>query len=60
MKNAVDESCLTPLSSRRADLRKAVEDAEWLGDTERLYIAEEELARVEDQISKGHVYEPNW
>lgn len=60
LQKATDRSNLTPLSSRRADLRKAVEEAEWLGDYERLEAAEDELWLVEDKISKGYLYEPNF
>jgi hypothetical protein len=51
---------LTCLTKKRADLRKAVEEAEWLGEAERLAVAEEELFWVEDQITKGYLYEPNF
>lgn len=51
---------LTPLTKRRADLRKVVEEAEWLGDTARLEAAEEQLFWVEDQLVKGYLYEPNF
>lgn len=51
---------LTSLTKRRADLRKAVEDAEWLGEAERLSSMEEELFWVEGQIAKGYMYEPNF
>ena len=36
------------------------EDAEWLGEAERLASMEEELFWVEDQIAKGYLYEPNF
>jgi hypothetical protein len=51
---------LTCLTKKRGDLRKAVEDAEWLGEAERLSSMEEELFWVEDQIAKGYLYEPNF
>lgn len=51
---------LTSLSFVRGNLRRAVEEAEWLGDDERLASLELELEMVEDKISKGQLYEPNW
>jgi len=51
---------LTSLSFVRGNLRRAVEEAEWLGDEERLANLEMELEMVEDMISKGQLYEPNW
>lgn len=51
---------LTSLSFVRGNLRRAVEEAEWLGDDERLANLELELEMVEDKIAKGQLYEPNW
>jgi hypothetical protein len=51
---------LTSLSFVRGNLRRAVEEAEWLGDDERLASLEIELEMVEDKIAKGQLYEPNW
>jgi hypothetical protein len=51
---------LTSLSFVRGNLRRAVEEAEWLGDDERLASLELELEMVEDKIAKGQLYEPNW
>jgi hypothetical protein len=44
----------------RGNLRRAVEEAEWLGDDERLASLEVELEMVEGKIAKGQLYEPNW
>ena len=51
---------LTPLSFIRGNLRRAVEEAEWLGEEERLASLELDLELVEDKIAKGQLYEPNW
>jgi hypothetical protein len=51
---------LTSLSFVRGNLRRAVEEAEWLGEDERLASLELELEMVEDKIAKGQLYEPNW
>jgi hypothetical protein len=51
---------LTSLSFVRGNLRRAVEEAEWLGEEERLANLELELEMVEDKIAKGQLYEPNW
>jgi hypothetical protein len=51
---------LTSLSFVRGNLRRAVEEAEWLGDDERLASLEIELEMVEGKIAKGQLYEPNW
>ena len=51
---------LTSLSFIRGNLRRAVEEAEWLGEEERLANLELELQMVEDKIAKGQLYEPNW
>jgi hypothetical protein len=51
---------LTSLSCVRGNLRRAVEEAEWLGDDERLASLEVELEMVEGKIAKGQLYEPNW
>jgi hypothetical protein len=51
---------LTSLSFVRGNLRRAVEEAEWLGDDERLASLELELEMVEGKIAKGQLYEPNW
>jgi hypothetical protein len=51
---------LTPLPTLRADLRRAVEDAEWLGEASRMEEAHSHLSYVEEQIAKGYLYEPDW
>jgi hypothetical protein len=51
---------LTSLSFVRGNLRRAVEEAEWLGEDERLASLEVELEMVEGRIAKGQLYEPNW
>jgi hypothetical protein len=51
---------LTSLSFVRGNLRRAVEEAEWLGDDERLASLELEIEMVEGKIAKGQLYEPNW
>ena len=56
----LNKANLTSLSFVRGNLRRAVEEAEWLGDDERLASLELELEMVEDKIAKGQLYEPNW
>lgn len=51
---------LKPLSVSRATLRRAVEEATWLGDDERAEAYETDLLLVEDKIAKGYLYEPNF
>ncbi len=51
---------LKPLSVSRAALRRAVEEAIWLGDDERAEAYELELSIVESKIIKGGVWEPEW
>jgi hypothetical protein len=51
---------LTSLSFVRGNLRRAVEEAEWLGEDERLASLELEIEMVEGKIAKGQLYEPNW
>ena len=49
-----------PLTKRRACLQRAVEEADWLGETERMEFLYEQLVYVKDQIAKGYLYEPEF
>lgn len=51
---------LKPLTRCRAALRRAVEEADWLGEEERSEAYRIELAVVESKIAKGLVWEPEW
>ena len=51
---------LTSLSFVRGNLRRAVEEAEWLGDDERLASLELELEMVVDKVAQGRLYERSW
>lgn len=51
---------LKPLSVSRAALRRAVEEADWLGQEERAEAYAVELASVERKIAKGEMWEPEW
>lgn len=51
---------LKPLSVSRAALRRAVEEADWLGQEERAEAYRLELSFVERKIEMGGVWEPEW
>ena len=51
---------LKPLSVSRAALRRAVEEADWLGQEERAEAYRLELSFVERKIEMGGTYEPEW
>ncbi len=51
---------LKPLSVSRAALRRAVEEADWLGHEERAEAYRLELSCVERKIAMGGVWEPEW
>ena len=51
---------LKPLRASRAALRRAVEEADWLGDEERSWNARQELVQVEAAIGRGETYQPEW
>ncbi len=51
---------LKPLTRCRVALRRAVEEATWLGDDERAEAYELELSIVERKIEMGGTYEPEW
>jgi hypothetical protein len=51
---------LKPLSVSRAALRRAVEEADWLGQEERAEAYRLELSFVERKIAMGGVWEPEW
>ncbi len=51
---------LKPLRASRAALRRAVEEADWLGQEERAEAYRLELSFVERKIAMGGVWEPEW
>jgi hypothetical protein len=51
---------LKPLTRCRVALRRAVEEATWLGDDERAEAYQSELDTIESKIAKGETYEPEW
>jgi len=51
---------LHPLTRTRAQLRQAVEEAEWLGQEERADAYKLDLFFVEGKIAAGQVWEPEW
>jgi hypothetical protein len=51
---------LKPLTNCRVALRRAVEEATWLGDDERAEAYELELSIVARKIAKGDVWEVEW
>lgn len=51
---------LKPLTYSRGALRRAVEEAEWLGDEERAEQYKNDLAVVEAKIIRGEMWDVSW
>lgn len=51
---------LKPLTRSKAALRRAIEEADWLGDKHRTEALEVELSFVEAAIARGETYSVEW
>lgn len=51
---------LKPLTRSKAALRRAIEEADWLGDQNRAEALETELSFVEQAIARGETYSVEW
>lgn len=51
---------LVSVVKKKANLRRAIEEAEWLGEAEQADNYYHQIQHLDDSISKGYLYEPEW